>query len=530
MQMRRVGRKTGAASFAARFIFLLPGCLFLGCFVIGTPAFGQSNSNIQPFASIAEFLSAAAQLPANRSISLSNEIVSFENSRGSVFIQDSSGGLLASSEQPVPLAVGDVVQVTGALAKDGYSYFLRNCRFEKSGRQAPPQAVRSSARELLAGNFDMRLVQLEGRLETEPDRVGDVLQFNLRNGAVYFRAELLKAATGNQIENLLPESVVRLTGVCSIGSTRGAHPSTFRILLRSADDMQLVRPPPIWTLNRTLILLGIVSCVAISALAWVYSLRYQVRRKTEAIHALNETLARKVEARTSDLAQANKELEAFSYSISHDLKAPLRAIRNFSQFLAEDHAHALPEEGQRFVRLINDGAQRMDRLVEDLLLFSRLSRAPLRRQPIDLPALLRNCFEEARAGAPERRIEFRLKDLPPVEGDPALLKQVFLNLFSNAVKYTRPRENALIEAGSIEVDGRNAIYIKDNGVGFNMKYAHKLFGVFQRLHSAEEFEGTGAGLAIVQQIVRRHGGRVWGESILDHGATFYVVLGSGDTA
>jgi signal transduction histidine kinase len=529
MQMTRAGRKTGVASFEARFTFLLSSCLFLGWFSLARPAFGQSNSAIQRFGSIAEFLSAAGQLPPNRSISLSNEIVSLANSRGTIFIQDSSGGLLANSEQPASLGVGDVVQVTGALVKDGYSYFLRNCRFEKSGRQAPPEAIRSSAKELLTGNFDMRLVQLEGRLETEPGRVGDALQFNLRNGAVYFRAELAGAATKNQIENILPDSVVRLTGICSIGSTRGTHPSTFRILLRSADDLQLVRPPPIWTLSRTLILLAIVSCIAMVALAWVYSLRYQVRRKTEAIHALNETLARKVEARTSDLAQANKELEAFSYSISHDLKAPLRAIRNFSQFLAEDHAHALPEEGQRFVRLINEGAQRMDRLVEDLLVFSRLSRAPLRRQPIDLPALLRTCFEEVRASAPERRIEFCLKELPAVEGDSALLKQVFLNLFSNAVKYTRPREIALIEAGSIEVDGRKAVYIKDNGVGFNMKYAHKLFGVFQRLHSAEDFEGTGAGLAIVQQIVRRHGGRVWGESILDHGATFYVVLGSGDT-
>lgn len=527
--MKAPGKKAQSTEDSSRPVRLFAALLFLIPFMFSPSVCAQpTNPIIRPFESIAAFLSTAAQLPTNQLVALTNESVVYSNAKNSIFIQDRSGGLLAIAGEPAPFNVGDIVNVTGEVFKGGYSYFLRNCRFAKTGAGTVSPPMQLSATELLTGNFDMRLVQVEGRLETEVARAGDVLQFNLRNGTVFFRAELIEPGSRTVFENLVPDCVVRLTGICSVGSQPGARPSTFRILLRSPADLQLVRPPPAWTLNRILILLGIVSVIAVAALAWVYSLRYQVRRNTEAIQILNENLARSVDARTAQLAQANKELEAFSYSISHDLKAPVRAIRNFSQFLAEDYAQVLPAEGHRLVKLINEGAQRMDRLIEDLLLFSRLSRAPLRRQTIDLNALLQDCFNEARAAAPDRVIEFHLKDLASVVGDPALLKQVFLNLFSNAIKYTRPRAKAFIEAGPVEIKGERAIYIKDNGVGFDMKYVNKLFGVFQRLHSVEEFEGTGAGLAIVQQIIRRHGGRVWAESILNQGATFYVVLDSGD--
>ncbi|MDB6040191.1 MAG: hypothetical protein JWM99_4032 [Verrucomicrobiales bacterium] len=528
MQMNSSRSKIGLALYGKPGLHRLFLFLILTYWTSEASLFAAASSP-RPFGSIAELLAASAQMPVEQPVVLTNVIVAYAQEFRSVFIQDPSGGLLASSEDPGKIKVGDVVKVSGRLVKDGFSDFLRGCKFEGTGRTMIPKAVPVSAKELLDRRFDMRLVQIEGKLETEIGRAGDILQFNLRSGTVFFRAELTQPETGKQLEDLLPESIVRLTGICSIGAIRGSQPSTFRVLLRSPADVLLVRPPPLWTLDRTLILLAIVSCITLLAFAWIFSLRYQVRRKTEVIQNLNNSLARKVEARTAELVYANKELETFSYSISHDLKAPLRAIRNFSQFLADDYAQTLPDEARRFVKLINDGAQRMDRLIEDLLLFSRLSRTPLRRQTIDMTVLLRECFNDVKAGVPDRSIELCLNSLPGAEGDLALLRQVFINLFSNAVKYTRPRPEARIEVGVAPVDGQTAYYIKDNGVGFDMKYVHKLFGVFQRLHSLEEFEGTGAGLAIVQQIVRRHGGRVWAESTLNEGATFFVMLGKPET-
>ena len=255
---------------------------------------------------------------------------------------------------------------------------------------------------------------------------------------------------------------------------------------------------------------------------------------------LNEELEQRVLERTEQMAAANKELEAFSYSVSHDLRAPLRAIDGFSRILLEDYAAALPDEAKGYLNLVRDNTRQMAQLVDDLLAFSRLGRLSLAKQTVKPGAMVRTCLAELRNELEGRHIEISVHDLPQCQADPILLKQVWTNLLSNAVKYTRKSDKAHIEIGCrtqpessanglashpAEVHMETVYFVKDNGAGFDMKYAHKLFGVFQRLHRAADYEGTGVGLAIVQRIVNRHGGRVWAEAELHHGAVFSFTLG-----
>lgn len=248
------------------------------------------------------------------------------------------------------------------------------------------------------------------------------------------------------------------------------------------------------------------------------------KRIEQEVLELNVDLEKRVAERTEELQIANKELESFSYSVSHDLRAPLRAVDGFSQAVIEDYGSQLPEEGQRYLKTIRSGAQKMGALIDDLLTFSRLHRLPIRSVPTNTEALVRGVLLEILAGEGERSIKTNISNLQPSLGDPALLKQVWTNLLSNALKYTRKRSPALIDIGSQERDGETVYFVRDNGTGFDMRYVDKLFGVFQRLHRVEDYEGTGVGLAIVQRIVHRHGGRVWAEGVSDQGATFYFTL------
>jgi len=255
------------------------------------------------------------------------------------------------------------------------------------------------------------------------------------------------------------------------------------------------------------------------------SIAIQQSRLREQIEQHANELEQHVATRTAELLAANKELEAFSYSVSHDLRAPLRAIDGFSRILLEDYIAELPTEAQYYFQLVRDNAQKMGHLVDDLLTFARLSRQPLSKRSVDPAMLVQQCLEELRDEQTGRQISIEIGELPACQADPALLKQVWINLIANALKYTRQREIAQIEIGS-QVHGSETIYcIKDNGAGFDMRYSDKLFGVFQRMHRAEDYAGTGVGLAIVQRIVHRHGGRIWADAIVDHGATFYFTLG-----
>ncbi len=241
-----------------------------------------------------------------------------------------------------------------------------------------------------------------------------------------------------------------------------------------------------------------------------------------------EELEQRVMERTAVLEEDNKELDAFVYSVAHDLRAPLRVIDSFSRMLADAHAAHLPEEARRDLRVIRENAQHMGRLIDDLLTFSRYRRQRLDMHPVSPADLAQRALADLQAEREGRRVHIVIGDMPPCEADPVLLTQVFVNLLSNALKFTRRREAAEIEIGCRNgSDGRpgTVYFVKDNGVGFNMQYADKLFGVFQRLHRAEEYEGTGVGLAITQRIIHRHGGRIWAEAEVDKGATFWFTLG-----
>jgi len=243
------------------------------------------------------------------------------------------------------------------------------------------------------------------------------------------------------------------------------------------------------------------------------------KKADEEIRQLNVDLKKNV----TELELTNKELESFSYSVSHDLRAPLRSINGYSQMIQDDHAGQLTDEVKRMLNVISRNAKRMGVLIDDLLAFSRMGRKEVVGLPIDFNKLVEPIITDLEKST-DKPVTITVKDLHPAQGDPALLSQVFINLISNAIKYSGKKENPQVEIGSFEKDDQYVYYVKDNGAGFDMQYAHKLFGVFQRLHSSEEFEGTGVGLAIVQRIVVKHGGKVWAEGRINEGATFFFSL------
>jgi len=249
------------------------------------------------------------------------------------------------------------------------------------------------------------------------------------------------------------------------------------------------------------------------------------KREQEQLRRANETLEQRVLARTAELDATNKELEAFSYSVAHDLRAPLRHMDGFIRLLKKHAWSSLDEKNRRYLGIISDSARQMGLLIDDLLAFSRVGRTELQLQPVNLQQLVQDAMQELREETQDRNIDWKIGELPEVMVDRSMMRLVMINLLANAVKFTGKRERAEIEVGASPDDADGiVVFVRDNGVGFDMEFANKLFGVFQRLHPAEEYEGTGIGLANVQRIVHRHKGRTWAKGEVDQGATFYFSL------
>jgi len=282
------------------------------------------------------------------------------------------------------------------------------------------------------------------------------------------------------------------------------------------------------------VVIGLLLLALVVTTVWVVTVRRKIaecRRAEAEVHRLNTELEQRVQDRTAELQAANKELEAFSYSVSHDLRSPLRAIAGFSRIIQDEYVENVPAEAARMLKIIETTISQMGRQIDDLLAFSRLGRQALSVRNVAPAGLVREVVEQVQAAERGgRRVDVSIGELAECKADPSLLRHVYVNLISNAFKYSRGRDPATIEIGCHpgETAAERVYFVKDNGSGFDMRYAGKLFGVFQRLHRDEEYEGTGVGLAIVQRIVNRHGGRVWAEAAVDRGATFYFTLRGGD--
>ncbi len=360
----------------------------------------------------------------------------------------------------------------------------------------------------------------------------------------------------------IKQCLERRSGVISYNDYRGVPvigvyrwlPERQLCLIVKMDQSEALAP--VTSLGRNILVISLVALLAAATLAWMLShsitrpihqlakgaaevgsgnLHYRIALpgQDEIGHLATEFnhMAGSIENMQAQLGQhaiqlesANQELEAFSYSISHDLRAPLRAMDGFSRIMLEEYAPQLPSEAQRYLGLVRSNAQQMGHLIEDLLAFSRLSRLPLNKVSVAPLEVVNQVLADLLEDPESRNVKVTVGELPTCEADPALLKQVWINLLANAFKFTRKREDAQIEIGSNQSGSGCVYFVKDNGVGFDMQYANKLFGVFQRLHRVEEYEGTGVGLAIVQRIVHRHGGRAWAEAEIDKGATFYFTI------
>jgi signal transduction histidine kinase len=461
-------------------------------------------------------------------------------------IQDGPQGLCAQTDQTTPLSPGELADVIGFPIIGAFTPTLTRATYTEVGFHQPAPAVKVTADQALRGDHDAELVELEGQLVGQDETASDPNIVLSSQNHVF--PVILPAQSGGRLPTLKKGTTLRIVGICSMkGGTDMAGtpadglsiPESFRILLRSPQDVVVIKSPSWWTPIHAISMLGLAAALTLVVLAWVFVLRQRVHEQTHIIRQqlqeaaklgleirkLNEDLEERIAKRTEQLEATNHELEAFSYSVSHDLRSPLRHIAGFSRILANDFGPMMAVEAREHLQRIEDAVSRMGLLIDALLKMAVLRRQSLKLRHTELNAIVDRVISMLQPECEGRDVEWRIAKLPALDCDPILMAQVFQNLLGNALKYSRGRASAVIEVDSIQQPGKPAIiFVRDNGAGFNMKYAERLFGVFQRFHTDSEFEGTGVGLATVHRIIQKHGGTIWAEAEPDHGATFYFTL------